>query len=304
MYSAEDFRAVDSGKYGYSHKHVEFINEKNILPTFNKITFTYQDYLNLSPEEKRIIGILNEMGSDTVAYDCCKDISIKKDAERIFRIAVKTKEKLDREYRNGYKLVGVGNSPSALVETMHDLLGADAVTLPFSIRILTDFEFPFEYMEKNILGEYRKFTAGDWENYLKFFGIDKNLTKRTGKTLIFTDFVSEGNTRYCIESLLRGLRFDKDTKFTEIFDLMPCKIGDAENGVLLPDDNIDLHRYIEGFGLKRYAKKPGIRYYFNYENIIKNPEYYISRTEPESLKFKLFRCALYDLVSKKKNIIL
>ena len=303
-YNAEDFKAIDSGDYGYSYKHVEFINKKNLLPTLHKNSpFCYQDYQNLSKAEKQIINILNEMGADAVSYDGTKNLSIKKDAARILKMSIKTKEKLDKEYPNGYKLVGVGNSPSALVETMHDLLGADAVTLPFSKGIFTNYKFPFQHKSLNPYHNPEKFEAKDWENYLKFFGIYKNFTEETGKALIFTDFVSDGDTKYCIESLLRGLGFDENARFINILDLMSCKTEDKDDGIFLKGDRIDLYRYIMGGGLKRYARKPSIRYYFSYENIIKNPKYYISCSEPESFKFKLFRCALYDLISKKKKFL-
>lgn len=92
------------------------------MPTFNKKHFEYTDYQNLSPKERRIIGILNKKGTFKLDenYTYTRDnMSINRDAERVLKIAVTTKDKLDMEYKNGYKLVGIGRSPAAIVENMN-----------------------------------------------------------------------------------------------------------------------------------------------------------------------------------------
>ena len=290
---------AEFGSHPVNYEYEEAITETNSLPTFNKKHFNYADYQNLSPKERRIIGILNRKGTfkpdESSAYTR-DNMSINRDAERVLRIAVTTKNKLDREYKNGYKLVGIGRSPAAIVETMN-LLGADTVAMPFSRGVLLDYKFPFGYTD--YIGDgYRypireNFETKDWENYFKYFGIDKNFSQRTGKTLIFTDYVCDGGTKNCLESILKGLGFDdKNTKFIEIFDLMPTKEK------FLADDYIRMIRCFDNRVFDVYGKIERIANFLHKINIIKYPECYESL--PETFMSKLFRCALYDLIAEKK----
>ncbi len=283
----------DMVEHPINYKYEETITNTNCLPTFNKKHFEYTDYQNLSPKERRIIGILNRKGTFKLDDSCNftrDNMSINRDAERILRIALKTKNKLDKEYKNGYKLVGIGRSPAVIVETMH-LLGADAVAVPFSQSA--------RYPQKTYCGygqyytRYEEFKAKDWEEYFKYFGVDNEFSKRTGKTLIFTDYVCDGGTKYYLESILKGLGFDeKNTKFTEIMDLMPQK------GVLLPDDYICLGRCFDRRVFCEYGKIESIARILHKVNVIKNPE--CLESVPETFLSKLFRCAIYDLIKEKK----
>ena len=284
------------GSHPVNYEYEEAIAKTKCLPTFNKKHFEYTDYQNLTPKERRIIGILNRKGTFKMdeSYAYTRDnMSINRDAERVLKIAVATKDKLDREYKNGYKLVGIGRSPAAIVETMN-LLGADTVAIPFSKDVLLDYKFPFGYTE--YIGRYpirENFETKDWENYFKYFGIDKNFSQRTGKTLIFTDYVCDGGTKNCLESILTGLGFDdKNTKFIEIFDLMPTKEK------FLADDYIRMIRCFDSRVFDVYGKIERIANFLHKINIIKHPEYYQSL--PETFMSKLFRCALYDLIAEKK----
>ena len=268
-----------------AEKYKETIKETGVIPTFNKKHFTFEDYQKLSQKEKRIIRVLNGIGAslEDSGYDFNRDNhSINRDAERILNVALTTKNKLDKEYTNGYKLVGIGRSPAALVETM-ELLGADAVAIPFSKEIFVGYLSPYS--------PRMHFTAKDCEEYFKYFGIDKDFSQ-TGKTLIFTDYINNGDTKNCLELILKELKLDnKNTKFTEIMSLMPGK------DVLLPDDYISfsdcfMHRIFDVYGrIERIAS------FIGDVNIIKSPELY--KTLPETFMSKLFRCALYDLLAEK-----
>lgn len=275
------------------------LNENTILktgylPTFNKPHFEYSDYKALSPKEKLIIRILNKKGSNLECYYTHrKDLSIEKDAERILEFASKTKEYFDNKYKNGYKLVGIGNSPAPIVETMQ-LLGADAITLPFSRQLIEQCdsrEFPYEHWvpEDSYDGHTEKCSAKDWEEYFKFYGLDKDFSKNTGKALIFTDYISEGWTQIYFESILKGLGFDKNYEFIETSSLLPRNIG-------LQLD-YSLSHCLDSSDFKVFAKMESPKYYYRDVDIIKHPEYIPSL--PETIKSKLFRCALYDLISKK-----
>lgn len=263
------------------------------LPTFNKAHFEYHDYKNLSPKEQLIIKILNKIGNDDCDISTARaDISIVKDAKRILKVASDIKQYLDGKYKNGYKLVGIGNSPAAIVETMQ-LLGVDAVTLPFSrqqIEYCNSRNFPYEHLVPSSDSNYEhaeKCSAKDWEEYFKFYGIDKNFVKNTGKTLIFTDYVCEGWTKKYIESILEGIGFDKNYEFREILQLLPY---DTER-----KRDYSLSNCLDYCVFKCYAKMESPKRVMRYVDIIKHPEYIPSL--PEKLQSKLFRFALYDLMA-------
>lgn len=291
----------DIGYHPINYEYEEAIAKTKCLPTFNKKHFEYTDYQNLSPKERRIIGILNRKGTFKLdnSSNCTRDnMSINRDAERVLRIALKTKDKLDKEYKNGYKLVGIGRSPAVIVETMN-LLGADAISIPFSksaVRGCAE-DFPYSYTEYIGRGyDYpttKKFEVKDWKNYFEYFGVDNSFSQRTGKTLIFTDYVCDGATKYYLESILKGLRFDeKNTKFTEIFDLMPTEEK------FLADDYIHMGSCFDNLVFSEYGRIKSLMHILPKVNIIKNPK----RLEsvPETFLSKLFRCAIYDLIKEKK----
>lgn len=291
---------------GYGHHSVDYtdistIKESHTLPSLDKVDFRYRDYLNLTPKEQRIVGLLNKKGMFDTDNSCgCftrENMSINKDAERVLRMAATIKGELDKEYPNGYKLVGIGRSPAAITETMH-LLGSDAIAIPFTKDLLFG-EFPFSYTEYCGNGYSnpitRKFETKDWQNYFKYFGIDSNFSQRTGKPLIFTDYVCSGGTKYVLESILKGIGFsEKNIIFTEIFDLMPGKKK------FLPYDRIDLGRCFDNRVFSVYGKIERLSSLLGLRklNIIKNPEYYNSI--PETFMSKLFRCAIYDLLARGK----
>jgi len=289
-----------SGKYsGFVDEKI--ITKPNGIPAFKKPHFEYSDYLALSARERLIINILNRKGADYADdFTNRKDISIKKDAERIFTYVLKTKEYFDKKYKNGYKLVGIGNSPAAIVETMK-LLGADAVTLPFSrvqIESPCSYEFPYEhwvpdeessrFSSDSYYGRWEKCKKEDWEEYFKYYGVNKNFSENTGKALIFTDYVCDGWTKKYIEAILEGIGFDKNYEFIETDCLLP-----PNTGLKL---NYSLFRWFDAAGPKDYAKMESPAGCFRKVDILKHPEYIPSL--PEKFKSKFFRCALYDLMAK------
>lgn len=294
-YSVENWTALrkvltQPCKYGLN---TDGLLETNSVPALKKAHFEYSDYESLSQKEKLIINILNkkraELSND---WDGRIDLSIKKDAERILELASKTKEYFDNKYKNGYRLVGIGNSPAPIVETMQ-ILGADAVTLPFSkaqIEASLCYAFPYEhFVPLGHGGKWEKCSAKDWEEYFRFYGVDKDFSKDTGKALIFTDYICEGWTRKYLETILKGIGFDKNYEFIETAQLLPPDIQS--------DCGFDLDRCLDISAFKGYAKMISPKLYMKRIDILKHPEFIPSL--PENLKSKLFRCALYDLIGKK-----
>ncbi|MCQ2743270.1 MAG: hypothetical protein MJ230_00545 [bacterium] len=276
------------------------------IPSFNKAHFEYSDYKSLSPKERLIIDILNKKRADLKNdWDYRNDLSIKKDAQRIFTLASNIKEFFDDKYKNGYKLVGIGNSPAPIVETMQ-LLGADAVTLPFSKVLIEESlcrEFPYERwapdgsredMYRNI-GHWGKCSAKDWEEYFKYYGVEKDFCKKTGKALLFTDYVAEGWTQRYLESILKGIGFDKNYEFIRTECLLPSDIRFIRGWNL----GYNLGNCLDNSKFKCYAKMESPKHHYREVDIIKHPEYIPSL--PEGNESKLFRCALYDLIAKNRD---
>lgn len=271
---------------------------KNYIPSFDKVHFEYSDYKLLSPKEKLIIGILNKKRANLKNnWDYRNDQSIKKDAQRIFELASNIKEFFDDKYKNGYKLVGIGSSPAPIVETMH-LLGADAVTLPFSKSMIIDRNgnFPYErlipwynFFTQSHSSTLKKCSAKDWEEYFAYYGIVKDFCKKTEKSLIFTDYVCDGSTQIYLESILKGIGFDKNYEFIRTENLLPPDIKYS--------CDYNLGRCLDSSVFKPYAKMESPKRYSREIDIIKHPEYIPSL--PETFMSKLFRCALYDLMAKK-----
>lgn len=214
-------------------------------------------------------------------------MSIQKYAERLLELAKESKNHLDSKYPNGYKLVSIGNSIAPLTETMQ-LLGADTVTLPFSIQIIDNI-FPFErvtglwspYISKKL-----SYKVEDWENYFKYHGIERDFSKNTGKTLLFTDYVCEGKTKKKIKRILEGLNFDMaKTEFLYEGNLLPRK-------VICPD--FGLSDALDHSELKKFALKISPKEVMRHSDTIRHPEYIAE--QPEKLAAKLFRFALYELL--------
>ena len=240
--------------------------------------------------------LINKRADLSYYYDGRKDLSIKKDAERIFEYASKTKEYLDNKYKNGYRLVGIGNSPAPIVETMQ-LLGADAVTLPFSknmIELSCCRNFPYErWVPNEYYGTWEKCSVKDWEDYFRFYGVDKDFCKKTGKSLIFTDYVCEGYTEKYLVSILEGIGFDRNYEFIATDMLLPSSVGFRFGYAF--------SRSLDYSVFKDYARMKSPKKCLREIDIIKHPEYIPSL--PESFQSKLFLCAIYDLLEKKNNSV-
>lgn len=263
---------------------------KSALPVFNEQHFTFEDYQNLTPKEKLTVRMINKIGTNDYSYSG-KDLSIQKFAERLLKLAQASKNHLDSKYPNGYKLVSIGNSLAPLTETMQ-LLGADTVTLPFSIQILDNI-FPFDNVAERQMnpyfGEHFSYKVEDWEKYFKFHGIERDFSKNTGKTLLFTDYVCNGNTKKTIKRILEGLNFDMaKTEFLYEGNLFPPKVICRDFNL---SDSLD-HSELKKFALKISPKDV----MWNID-VIKHPEYIAG--EPEKLAAKLLRFSLYELLSHK-----
>jgi hypothetical protein len=257
---------------------------KRAIPVFNEQHFTFEDYQNLTPKEKLIIRMINKIGTNDYSHSY-KDLSIQKYAQRLLKLAQESKNHLDSKYPNGYKLVSIGNSLAPLTETMQ-LLGADTVTLPFSIQILENV-FPFE---NQCFNKHTLYKVEDWKNYFKFHGIEQEFSKNTGKTLLFTDYVCEGRTKKAIKRILEGLNFDMTkTEFLYEGNLFPRK-------VICPD--FDLSDALDHSELKQFSLKNSPKDVKWNIDVIKHPEYIAE--QPEKLAAKLLRFALYDLLAEKK----
>lgn len=261
---------------------------KENIPALNKLQFTEKEFHNLSPKEIQILDNLINKGKK-LENPNRTDLSIKKDAERILYLAKRAKNKLDKKYPQGYKLISIGNSPAPFVETMQ-LLGADTDVIPFSKRTLMG-KFPFVKVTEDSL---QKYSSQDWENYFKFFGITPDFTEKTGKRLIFTDYSVSGETvENMFKPMLRALGYPKDTIVADIYDILPTpkQLADSEN-IEAAIGNFNLANIIYKSEYKKYAAAPSAKnIHFDY---IKHPE--LIKTLEPSIESKLLRYAIFKLI--------
>ncbi len=241
--------------------------------------------------------IFNRKGNRK-SYYYKRDLSIEKDAERVLSLAKSAKKYLDEKYKNGYKLVSVGNSHAPITETMK-LLGCDTYTIPFSTSAFDckTYDYPYKravYKRTKVSNVtlYISYKTEDWRKFFEYHGINADFSEKTGKTLLFTDYISEGNTKKVIEQILNHLGFDKSkTEFLsseELFEIY-------ENVNKIMDFNLDYSLY--SGEMKKYSLKTSPKEVKFLTDTIIHPEYI--ENLPEKLPGKLFRFALYELLHKK-----
>ena len=253
------------------------------VPVLNKENFTYDDYNNLTKNEKNILRSLINKDKNVAPYLTLKSSSIKNDTDYVLKVAQNVKSNLDFKYPNGYKLVSIGNSAAPFTETMK-LLGADTLTIPFSKSCLHQKqEFPyacFEPIEKN-----------DWKKYIEFQGIDKNFEKRTGKKLIITDYVDSGQSMSIVKNIFKNLDFPADTEFTNFSNLTSY----------MPNSNKrnELNEHLLKTDFKHLSEKMSARLCNSYKiNFVKYPEYIGNQSE--RFVSKLHKFALFEIFEEQK----
>jgi len=253
------------------------------VPSLRKKYFTQEDYQKLTKKEKNILRNII-LQNDKHFHIEFADKNIKSDTKYILNIAERIKNNLNGKYPNGYKLVSIGNSASPFVSAMNTL-GEDTLTLPFSKQtFMKAGGFPY----KNTKGI--PYTPQDWENYFKFHGIDKNFEKRTGKKLIFTDYVYTGQSLKLFSGILEKLGFDPKTEIIDFPKLInsskPKEINKLKNSLM----SIDF-KYLSEKMSAKLCNEQNI-------DIIRNPEYI--ENQGERFVSKLFKFALFEQLEKNK----
>ena len=183
----------------------------------------------------------------------------------------------------------MGNSLAPITETM-SLIGADTLTLPFSANVLYGDEFPYQCRKIDYcVFKYIDYQQKDWERYFNYHGLEKDYSLKTGKTLLFTDYIASGRTKEIFTNILLNLGFDmKKTKF------LPY-------GRLLPNDRVirrdmDLDFALDMAELKKYATKISLKEASSKTDAYKHPEYIMN--SGETLKSKLLKFAIFELLHK------
>lgn len=251
-------------------------NLEKAIPLLGKKNFTFDDYKKLSVEEKNILN--NVIDKNEGVYN------IKNCAKYILNISKNVKENLDKKYPQGYKVVSIGNSAAPFTETMK-ILGADTVTLPFS---KTSFNYNKDFPHMNYKGIFYKYS--DWEKYLDYYGIDKDFEK-TGKKLIFTDFICTGKSSNIFKNILEKLDFDQNIEITNFSDLI---------NNLDKKEKEKLNSYLFNVKFKYLSEKMSAKYTYRADiDPIKTPEYI--ENQGERFVSKLLKFAVFENLAEKKT---
>lgn len=155
---------------------------------------------------------------------------------------------LKQKYPNRFKIVGIGRSPSLIIELLK-AKGIDATSCPLSN--LTNGEY-------DISGKYsylKQLNSSDITNYKEFLeeaGITAENLQNNGKTTIFVDYTRTGNSLKSFEDLLARKEIGINKKHNIVFLSL--------NKDLIPDksyaDLALIDKYWENLGIKKYSFMP------------------------------------------------
>ncbi len=157
-------------------------------------------------------------------------------------------ENLKKRYPNGFKIVGIGRSPSLLMEILK-AKGHDALSCPISNLTNGEYDIGGKYSYLKQLDRQDVIT---YKEAIESLGISADKIKASGKTTIFVDYTRTGNSLRYFQELLARPEIGIDKKLPIEFlslnkDLMPNKT--------MSDINL-INKYWEHLGIKEYSFMP------------------------------------------------
>ena len=169
-------------------------------------------------------------------------------AEEIRYLSDTIETNLTKKYPNGFKLVGIGRSPSLIIDIMKER-GHDAISVPISGLTDCTYDIQGKYPYLSQLNSSDVKAYGD---YLKEQGI--NTTNLGNKKLVFVDYTRTGTSLKHFEDLIARSEIGLNDKSKMAFlslnrDLMP-------NHTLKDIEIID--RYWENLAIKNYSTVPRV----------------------------------------------
>ncbi len=164
---------------------VELSPEARLKAHSNKIfsrmsKFTIQDYKNLSRLEKSVLRQVNS--------------SVKEAVEDTLKVAVKVKEKLDKNYgENKYVFCCIGTSPSGIARAL-EFMGVETKYLPIS-QLKAYYEDDSYRKLEDKFGPYQKF--------LEEQGLGSETVSKSDKQYLFYDYIYSGQSLSVFKSMMK-----------------------------------------------------------------------------------------------------
>lgn len=157
-------------------------------------------------------------------------------------------ENLKKRYPNGFKIVGIGRSPSLLMEILK-AKGYDALSCPISNLTNGEYDIAGKY---SYLKQLDKQDVITYKEAIESLGISADKIKASGKTTVFVDYTRTGNSLRYFQDLIARPEIGIDKKLPIEFlslnkDLMPNKT--------MSDINL-INKYWENLGIKEYSFMP------------------------------------------------
>lgn len=245
----------------------------NKVSLFKNKTFTFDMYNKLSDEEKNYLRmqIKKPYLNDKFLVIEAKR-TIENDAKFFVKLSKRLKDILDKQYPQGWTLVSIGASPAIFAQILNHLK-ADTKIIPFSKRLKKDAAFQ----------------SINFNKYFNDLGLTKDYLKEQ-KQMIYTDFVSGGETIRMFKSLIKSTgRYNKEDRFEDFSHLFGLRLSVHEEELLN-------EFFFNQSQIKSYSASPYMSSAYDCKKIA-----HINEDYNWSLTSKLMNFAFMDNIEKAKN---
>lgn len=239
------------------------------IPLLKNKTFTPEIYHKLTNEEKdflrKIINHPYQVLNPQIQW-ADENRTIKNDMKFFVKMSKKLKKILDKWNPEGWKMIGIGGSPSIFCEILK-YLGEDTVNIPFS---------------KSVLKDTLNYSKINFNKYFSEVGLNKEILN-TGKQNIYTDFCASGHTMKIFKDLLKDTNLLKnEDKFVDFIKLF-------RNSLSYKQENLLNNHFLYDQEIKSYATCPRMKTADKYINYMDN-----SKNFKWSITAKLMHFAIID----------
>ena len=227
----------------YKREEIEKQAVQNV-PLLKNKTFGIEEYEKLTEKEKDYLRNIIDLPYLKYADRSNKERTIENDMLFFVKTSYKLKNMLDAKYPNGWSFVAIGGS-TALYAKILEYMGADTKILPYSKNV----HYKPNYKDIN------------FNSYFDDVGLKKSYLNN-GKTIIFGDYVSTGETIETIKWQLESTdRINRHEIFANFIDLFWDTLSSDEKNLL---DDWFLNRQ----QIKSYTPCPNMNEISQYKNAI------------------------------------
>ena len=201
------------------------------------------DFNAFNPSSTGYINASNfQQTCDTVS------LQLKKEIDDVVHLTQNIETELNKKYPNGFKLVGLGRSPSLIIELMREK-GYDAKTCALSGLMTGEYDISGKYPYLNQLDSIEVKKYGE---YLKELGISADEIKNSTKPTVFVDYTRTGQSLRSFQELLARseIGINENVNFLSL------------NRDLLPNQSVNERKIIdrlwENLGIKNFSFVPRV----------------------------------------------